>query len=362
VGLRATIGVRRDRDDSNGEGLAMKSRAMLLMLLAFHGALAMAADTAPAAPDPVALAKALSGPPLPAASDALAEAKRALASLAPGERGGARWLFVQAMVHRVERDWRAMRAVLEKIVAADPSRPEYQFWYGNSIFNGIDDLGMLSKLSAARRGRDAYAEAVRLDPAYVDARVALASYYSEAPGIAGGSTAKAGEQASALLALPGDRGAFQGRMLLARLAAKDKDWAEMSRQYQAAETAGGEGASPSSALASHAWSLVRLKGDPAAALPVLDRFDRVAKPDDTTPAFVRGEAYRALGRHREAVEAYAKVLAARPDAANTRWGMAESLEALDDRKAAAAQYDEFATRFPKDDRAAKARERAGKLK
>jgi tetratricopeptide (TPR) repeat protein len=326
----------------------MKRLMVVLTLLALHGApAAAAAETDPAAPDPVALAKALSGPPLAAGSEALTEA---------------RWLFVEAMVDRGERNWSAMRETMEKIVASDPARAEYQFWYGNSIFNAIGDLGMLSKFSSARKGRDAYAEAVRLDPSHVDARVALARYYFEAPGIVGGSTEKAKAQASALLALPGDRGAFQGRMLLAWFAAKDKDWAEMSRHYQAAETAGGEGASPESALASHAWTLIRQKGDLAAALPVLDRYDRIAKPDDTYPAFLRGEAYRALGRHREAVDLYAKVLAANPNAANSRWGMAECLEALGDRKAAATHYDEFATRFPKDDRAAKARERAEKLR
>jgi tetratricopeptide (TPR) repeat protein len=124
---------------------------------------------------------------------------------------------------------------------------------------------------------------------------------------------------------------------------------------------GGEGASPAAALSSLAWTLINQKEDPAAALPVLDRYDRIAKPDDTAPAFFRAEAYRALKRHREAADLYAKVLAANPAAVNSRWGMAECLEALGDRKAAAAQYEEFAKRFPKDDRASKARERAKKL-
>jgi len=342
--------------------MTMSRRAIFPAVLALCVSLvAGAASPGAASPDPVALAKVLAGPASPALTDAVGTAKNALSSLPSAERGQAPWLFVEAMVHRVERDWSAMRAVMEKVVARDPSRAEYQFWYGNSIFNGIDELGMLSKLSSARKGRDAYAEAVRLDPSYVDARVALAQYFSGAPGIAGGSMEKARAEAAALLALPGGRGAFQGRLLLARLAANDKDWAEMARQYQAAETAGGEGASPAAALSSHAWSLIRQKEDPAAALPVLDRYDRIAKPDDTGPAFFRAEAYRALKRHREAADLYAKVLAANPAAVNSRWGMAECLEAVGDRKAAAAQYDEFAKRFPKDDRASKARERAKKL-
>jgi len=320
-----------------------------------------AAASEPLPKDPAVLAKALSAVSSSTPSDAVGEAKRALGSLSSKERGEARWLFVEAMLDRVERDWKAMRDVMERLVALEPTRAEYQFWYGNSIFNGIDDLGVFSKMSSAKKGRDAYAEAVRLDPNHVDARVALAQFYSEAPRVVGGSVEKTREQAQALLALPGGRGAFQGRMLLARLAAKDKDWAEMSRQYQAAEAAGGEGANPAAALASHAYALLRQKEDPAASLPVLDRYDRVAKPDDTWPAFCRGEAYRALGRHREAVDLYTKVLAANPGALNTRWGIAESLEALGDRKAAAAHYAEFAKRFPKDDRAAKARGRAEKL-
>ena len=341
----------------------MSRRAIFATVLALCVSLVSGAASSGAdSPDPAALAKALAGPPSPARSDALGAAKSALSSLPTGERGQARWLFVEAMTSLVERNWSAMRAAMEKVVALEPARAEYQFWYGNSIFNGIDELGMLSKLSSAKKGRDAYAEAVRLEPNYVDAHVALAQYYSGAPGIAGGSMEKARAEAAALLALPGGRGTFQGKMLLARLAAKDKDWAEMSRQYQAAETAGGEGANLAAALSSHAWSLIQQKEDPAAALPLLDRYDRLAKPDDTIPSFFRAEAYRALGRHREASDLYAKVLAANPGAVNSRWGMAECLEAVGDRKGAAAQYDEFAKRFPKDDRASKARERAKKLR
>ncbi len=340
----------------------MARRAIVSMLMAACVALVTAAARA-GTPDPAALAKALAGPTSsPAVSEALTTAKAALASLPAVDRASAPWLFVEAMVSRVERNWRAMRDAMERVVALEPGKAEYQFWYGNSILNGIADLGELSQLSSARKGRDAYAQAVRLDPSFVEAHVALARFYADAPETAGGSVEKARTETAILLAMPGGRGAFQARMLLARFAANDKDWVEMSRQYEAAETAGGEGSGPAVAFSSHALALIRQKGDPAAALPVLDRYDRIARKDDNAPALLRAEAYRALKRHREAADLYAKVLAANPGAVSPRWAMAECLEAAGDRKGAAAQYEEFAKRFPKDSRAFEASERARKLR
>jgi TolA-binding protein len=56
------------------------------------------------------------------------------------------------------------------------------------------------------------------------------------------------------------------------------------------------------------------------------------------------------------------VLAKQPDARNTRFALATCLEKLGRKPEAAGHYDEFAKRFPKDERAGKAREQATKLR
>lgn len=78
--------------------------------------------------------------------------------------------------------------------------------------------------------------------------------------IAGGSVEKAKEHGEALVALPDKRGEYQGRMVLAGIAAHEKDWAEMSRQFTLAETAGGVGLlSPPPLAREHgAWTMLAI--------------------------------------------------------------------------------------------------------
>jgi tetratricopeptide (TPR) repeat protein len=150
-------------------------------------------------------------------------------------------------------------------------------------------------------------------------------------------------------------------MLLAEVAAGDEEWAEMSLQYTAAETARGADANAASAIQAHVSKLLNEKKDPAAALPVIARYRGVAKPEDTTADFYEGEARRQLGQCAEAVAAYERVLAKNPDARNTRFGIAECQEKLGNRAEARKHYEQFARQFPKDERASRARDSAKRL-
>jgi tetratricopeptide (TPR) repeat protein len=70
---------------------------------------------------------------------------------------------------------------------------------------------------------------VALDPTLVDARMSLLQFYLQAPGVMGGSTAKAREQAQALLGL----NPVQGRIAFATIASREKDWAGVERELVA---------------------------------------------------------------------------------------------------------------------------------
>jgi TolA-binding protein len=87
----------------------------------------------------------------------------------------------------------------------------------------------------------------------------------------------------------------------------------------------------------------------------------VAKADETAVDFFEGEAHRQLGQCAEAVPFFDKVLAQNPTARNTRYGIAECHEKLGHRAEARTHYEEFARQFPKDERAAKAREAIKRL-
>jgi tetratricopeptide (TPR) repeat protein len=236
-----------------------------------------------------------------------------------------------------------------------PGTADNQFWLASASFERIDDVGVLSKMSLASDGRKGFEKAIALDPGHVGARIGLAQYLLGAPGIAGGSVEKAKAQGDALLALPGKRGEFQGRMVLAGIAAHEANWAEMTRQYTAAETAQGEGADPLVALRSQASNLLNRKKDPQAALPVVARYVKAAPADDLTAAFFDGEVKRQLGHCADALPRYDQVIAKFAGARGSRWGAAVCREQLGQKDAARRDYEEYARRFPDDDRAKEAK-------
>ena len=331
---------------------------------------ALAAD--PTAEEAYALVarSAWSRDPLPKPEE-LAAARRVLEAQAAKEPSSARWTFALGRAAGIEAEQapkdkgaakrEAAVALLEKASKAQPANADYLFWYGSAVFERIDDVGMLSKMSLASDGRKAYEKAVALDPSHVGARVGLSQFYLGAPGIAGGSKEKAAAQGQALLAIPGGRGEFQGRLVLARVAAEQENWAEMTRQLTAAETAKGDGADTVGAVRMLVWSLLNVKKDPQAALPAAERYVKIAPADDLTALFFDGEVKRQLGRCADALPRYDQVIAKFPDARGSRWGAAVCQEQLGKKAEAKKNYEEYARRFPNDDRAKEAKAAAKRL-
>jgi tetratricopeptide (TPR) repeat protein len=291
----------------------------------------------------------------------LTAARKVLEAQAVREPSSPRWTFALGRVADLEanraqgdakKDKRKEALThFERAVELEPGNADYQFWLGNASFDHIDDVGMLSKMSLASGGRKAFEKAIAIDPSMVAPRIGLSEFFLGAPGIAGGSVEKAREQGAALLAIPDKRGEFQGRMVLANIAAHEKDWMEMSRQYTMAETAGGVGADPVAALRTQIVTLLNQKKDPQAAVPIVARYLKAALPDDLTPFFLDGEVKRQLGQCAEALQAYDQVLAKRVEARGSRWGAAVCHEKLGQKDAARRDYEEYVKRFPDDSRA-----------
>jgi tetratricopeptide (TPR) repeat protein len=324
----------------------------------------MAADLTPEAAYALVARAPWSGEARPKPEE-VAAARNVIEAQAKREPGAAKWAYAMAHVARLEGEQasgdaaeKKRRQALEgfgKATEMQPRNAEYQFWFATASFDRVDDVNMLSKMSLATDGRKAYEKAIEIDPAYVPARVGLAQFYIGAPSIAGGSIEKAKVQGEALLKLADQRGEFQGDMLLAGIAAQEKNWAEMSRWYALAETAHGEGADLVVALRSHAWQLLNRKKDPQAAAPVVERYMKVAPADDMTALYLDGEVKRLLGRCAEALVAYDRVLAKFAQARGSRWGAAVCRDQLGQKDAARKDYEEYAKRFPDDDRANEAK-------
>jgi len=335
-----------------------------LLVTVFTMASAQAAEFTPDAAYTLVARDIWSKDPFPKPEE-LAAARAVLEAQAKREPQVARWTYALARVASMEarraqgdaaKDKR--KDALERFEVAvelSPGNADYQYWFAAASFERVDDVNMLSKMSLASDGRKAFEKAIAIDPNFVAARIGLAQFYLGAPGIAGGSVEKAKAQGDALLALPNKTGEYQGRMVLAGIAAHEKDWAEMSRQFTLAETAGGVGADPVAALRSQAWNLLNQKKDPEAAAPVVARYLKVAPADDVTAWFLDAEVKRQLGHCGDALPQYDRVLATRPEAKGSRWGAAVCHEQLGQKDAASKNYEEYASRFPNDDRAKEAK-------
>jgi len=342
----------------------MLTAILATLVTIFTIASAHAADLTPDAAYTLAARELWSKVPFPKPEE-LAAARAVLQAQAKREPQAAQWIYALARIAAIEADRAQGDAAknkrkdalegFEKAAELAPGNADYQYWFAASSFERVNDVNMLSKMSLASDGRKAFEKAIGIDPNFVAARIGLAQFYLGAPGIAGGSVEKAKAQGDELLALPDKRGEFQGRMVLAGVAAHEKDWAEMSRQFTLAETAGGVGADPVAALRSQALQLLTAKKDPQAAAPVVERYLKIAPADDVSGWYLDAEVKRQLGRCADALPQYDRVLATRPEARGSRWGTAVCQDQLGQKDAARKNYEEYASRFPNDDRAKEAK-------
>ncbi len=86
-------------------------------------------------------------------------------------------------------------ALLEKAVAQSPKNAQAHYWLGKAYALQIESAGMFSAASIGSKGKDAFEQAVALDPNLLDARYALVQIYANMPSMMGGSVDKALAQA-----------------------------------------------------------------------------------------------------------------------------------------------------------------------
>ncbi len=87
---------------------------------------------------------------------------------------------------------------IKKAVAAAPDNARYRFLLGVMLGSYVDEVSIFSKLGVVHDMRDAFKQAIKLKPDYLDARLALMQFYLFAPGVAGGDEAKAKAQLAAI--------------------------------------------------------------------------------------------------------------------------------------------------------------------
>ena len=118
----------------------------------------------------------------------------------------------------------------ERAVSLDPNNAEFHLWLGREYGRKAQDSKALAAASNAKKAKSEFERAVQLEPANVPARLDLAEYYTEAPGIMGGGIDKARDQAAQTAKY--DPGA--AHLILARIAIKQKQYSEAEAQFRAA--------------------------------------------------------------------------------------------------------------------------------
>ena len=118
----------------------------------------------------------------------------------------------------------------EEAVERDENNAQAQLWLGNLLGVRIGQVNMLRKMTMAPDLRDAFEAAVRLDPSLIDARVALISFYLQAPAAIGGGMDKAKAQVAEI----SRRNAARGHLAQMNIDRHNKDTAAAEASFRAA--------------------------------------------------------------------------------------------------------------------------------
>jgi tetratricopeptide (TPR) repeat protein len=281
-----------------------------------------------------------------------AESAALLAGVVAAEPGNARaHAYYGLTLANSTRDLDGAITHLEKAAALDPGNSRYQVWLGSIYGSKAGQSGLFKAASLAGKAKAAFEKAVVLDPASVEARHALLQYYLNAPGIAGGSIAKAREQATAIVALD----AHRGYLAAARIAEHEEEWPKAEAAYREALKLQPERGSTFNSLG---YALLRQERYDD-ALAAFRRQVELA-PEDANSHDSLGEGLLAAGKFAEAEASYRRAIEVNPSFAPSVWGLAGCLEKLGRSDEARVQYRRYLELVPKGGNSDAARKRLAK--
>jgi tetratricopeptide (TPR) repeat protein len=122
------------------------------------------------------------------------------------------------------RDFDRAISSAERAVELEPKNSLYHLWLGRAYGRKAEQVGRLSGFSMAKKTRQQFEEAVRLNPSNLAAQEDLIEFYLRAPGIVGGGEDKAQKQVEALAAVDAVEGhAARGRLWVHRKRVDDAE-------------------------------------------------------------------------------------------------------------------------------------------
>ncbi len=149
-------------------------------------------------------------------------------------------------VYYQEERWNDAIRECETAVKLEPMNSGYHLWLGRAYGEKASSIHSIKAYGLAKKVRDEFEQAVRLDSGNVEALSDLGEFYTAAPGIVGGGKKKAQEVVEAL---EQDEPA-QAYQLKGRLAEKEKKYALAESELKAAVEASKQPANAWMTLAS----------------------------------------------------------------------------------------------------------------
>jgi len=123
--------------------------------------------------------------------------------------------------------WDRAESSCKRAVILDPGNGSYHRWLGHVYGEKADRASFLSAVGLARKTREELERAVELNPGDIDARVDLAEFYIEAPGIVGGGEDKARAQAKQI----GAKDPPREHWVYGRIAEKNHEMTTAEQEY-----------------------------------------------------------------------------------------------------------------------------------
>ena len=250
------------------------------------------------------------------------------------------------------REYDAAEEQLERAVELAPDSAEYHFVLGNLYGIQAQNASIFSKLSYAGKVKDEFKKASDLRPRNIRYRMALMSYYLQAPGIAGGSNEKAREQAGEIAKID----PYEGQMALAdvEMGTGNKEKAEQA--YRKAIDM-----RPDGWRAYHRLGYFYMRAERwDDAIVQFKKYVEVA-PKDANSHDSLGEALLAKGSADEALASYLKALSVNDSFTASLLGAAKCYDRKGMKSEAARYYRQFAKGNPASRDANTARDRANEL-
>ncbi len=166
----------------------------------------------------------------PASNQLLSSGQMNDAVAALASRDDAESLNLLSRVYFAMERWDDAVKYGERAVSLEPNNATYRLWLGREYGRKAEDSKAFSAAVNAKKAKNEFERAVQLDPSNVPARVDLAEYYTEAPGIMGGGVDKARDQAAQVAKY--DSG--MSHLILARVAQKQKQYPQAEAQFRLA--------------------------------------------------------------------------------------------------------------------------------